>query len=163
MGESFAALEEEFLRFTRAIVPCTATTVDARGRPRSRMLHPIFEVVDGRPVGWVVTSKTPVKAAHLAANPHMACAYWSPAQNTVFVDCLARWVEDAETRRRVFDLFQSTPPPLGYDLSGFGADGPDNPLFTPLRLDPWRIQVMRGEEFPVGNLAGRIWRAPASG
>jgi uncharacterized pyridoxamine 5'-phosphate oxidase family protein len=104
MGESFAALEEEFLRFTREIVLCMATTVDAGGRPRSRMLHPIFEVVDGRPGGWVETSKTPVKAAHLAANPYMACAYRSPAQNTVFVDCLARWVEDAKAKRQVFDL-----------------------------------------------------------
>ena len=48
-----------------------------------------------RPVGGVVTSKTPVKARHLATNPYVACSYWSPAQSIVYIDCIARWVEDS--------------------------------------------------------------------
>jgi hypothetical protein len=159
MAEPFAALEEDFLRITADVVLCTVTTVDPRGRPRSRILHPIWQVLDGRPVGWVVTSKTPVKARHLATNPYVACSYWSPAQNVVYIDCVARWVEGAAAKQQVWDLFMTTPPPLGYDLSGFGPDGPRNPLFEPLRLDAWRVQVFRGEEFPYGNLVPRMWRA----
>src|SRR5688572_3790957 len=103
MPESFAAFEQEFLQYTSTIVWCTASTVDRQDRPRSRMLHPIFKVVDGLPVGWVVTSKTPVKAAHLAAKPYMACSYWSPAHNTVLAECVASWVEDAPGKQQVWD------------------------------------------------------------
>jgi general stress protein 26 len=158
--EPFDAIRDDFLRFTADVVLCTATTVDPRGRPRSRILHPIFTVVDGQPVGWVLTGRDTLKARHLAANPHVACSYWSPAQNVVHVDCLASWVDDPAEKRRVWDLFMTTPPPLGYDLvQGYGSL--DNPIFTPLRLDPYRIQVLRGEEYPWGNLTPRIWRSAA--
>lgn len=158
MAETFAAIEADFLQFTSEIVICTATTVDAKGRPRSRMLHPIWQVIDGKPVGWVVTSQTPIKARHLAANPHMACNYWSPEQHTVTIDCVASWVEGTAGKDYVFDLFMTTPPPLGYDLSGYGPEGPRNPLFNPLRLDPWRIQVYRFEGW-IQPRPYRIWRA----
>ncbi len=158
MPQSFASIEQEFLQYTGRIVWCTASTVDSQGRPRSRILHPIFRVVDGLPVGWVVTSKTPVKAAHLAAVPFMACSYWSTEHDTVLVDCRAGWVEDAAGKQQVWDLFMSTPPPLGYDLSGYGEQGPANPLFSPLRLDPWRIQILSGAEFSAGTYTPRMWR-----
>ncbi len=90
----FEPLREDFLRFTTDIVYCTVTTVDPKGRPRSRVMHPIFEVVDGVPQGWALTDRTPLKDRHLAANPHVACLYWSPAQNTVAIDCTAEWVTD---------------------------------------------------------------------
>ncbi len=153
---SFAPYEADFLRLTSDIVWCTATTVDPQGRPRSRILHPIFEVRDGYPVGWVATNRTPIKVAHLAANPSLACSYWSPAQNTVMVDCLASWVEDLDTKRQVFNLFNSTPPPLGYDLSALGSE--ENELFTPLRLDPWRIQIMVFQGWDEKSLKPRTWR-----
>ncbi len=113
---SFEPFAEEFLLRTGEIIWCTATTVDAQGRPRSRILHPIWQVIDGLPVGWVVTSQTPVKTTHLARNPHLACMYWNPHQNTVAIDCVAAWANELE-KVHVWDLFMTTPPPLGYDLS----------------------------------------------
>ncbi len=89
------------------------TTVDAEGRPRSRILHPLFDVRDGRPVGWVMIGRTPIKTFHLAANPHVACSYWSPEQHTIGINCVASWVEDAAAKRDVRDRFAATPPPLG--------------------------------------------------
>jgi hypothetical protein len=156
VAEPFAPFEADFRAFTTDIIWCTATTVDAKNRPRSRILHPIWQVIDDRPVGWVVTSQTRVKTAHLARNPHMACSYWSPAQNTVTIDCVASWVDDA-TKPYVWDLFMTTPPPLGYDLSGYGSDGLRNPLFNPLRLDAWRVQILRFEGW-TGNLVPRMWQ-----
>jgi len=158
MTEPFAAFENDFLQLTREIVWCTVTTVDAKGRPRSRVLHPIWQVVDGLPVGWIVTGKTPIKAGHLAANPHVACSYWSPAQNTVYADCVASWVEDPQVKQQVWDLFMTTPPPVGYDLTAFGPAGPQSPAFTPLRLDPWRVQILRFSGWD-GNLTPSLWRA----
>lgn len=157
MTSSFELFAAEFLQRISEIVICTATTVDSRGRPRSRMLHPIWEIVDGMPVGWVVTSKTPVKTAHLANNPHMACMYWSPEQNTASIDCFARWATEDE-KPHVWDVFMTTPPPLGYDLSGFGEEKWDNPLFNPLRLDPWRIQFLLAEQLAALDLTPRTWQ-----
>jgi uncharacterized pyridoxamine 5'-phosphate oxidase family protein len=38
----FAELEDDFLRIVKETVFCTVTTVDEDGRPRNRMLHPVF-------------------------------------------------------------------------------------------------------------------------
>ncbi len=146
MAESFAALQDEFLRITGEVVWCSVTTVGEHGHPRSRILHPIWEVLDGRPVAWVVTGRTPVKTRHLAANPNVAVSYWSPSQQVVLAECVASWVEDLETKRHIYDLFNSTPPPLGYDVTWAG--GPDSDIFTPLRLDATRVQVFDGTGFP---------------
>lgn len=126
------------------------------GSARSRILHPIWQEIDGRPVGWIVTNKSPLKTRHLAANPHVACMYWCPDQHTVSADCATRWVDDAATKRQVWDLFMTTPPPVGYDLRDFGMPGPDAANFTPLRLDPWRVPVMRFEGW---GKRPRLWRA----
>jgi hypothetical protein len=160
----FEEIRADFLRFTAGIVLCTVTTVSPQGVPRSRMLHPIFTVRGDRPVGWVVTGKTPLKTRDLAANPQVACSYWSPAQHVVYVNAVASWVTDESDENEVYELFRSTAPPLGYGeagLAGFGPEGPRSALFTPLRLDPWRIQVMHGREYPMGNLVPRMWRAGA--
>jgi hypothetical protein len=162
MAASFSELEEDFLRITSETVFCTATTVDSKARPRSRMLHPVFVVRDGGPVGWALTGRTPLKTRHLGANPHLSCSYWTPSHDTVFIDCTATWVEDEAEKEQVWELFLNTPEPLGWGpdgMAGYGEDKWRNPVFTPLRLEPWRIQVMRGEEYPLGELTGRVWRA----
>jgi hypothetical protein len=158
---AFSELAEDFLRITAATVFCTATTVDAKHRPRARMLHPIFIVRDGRPLGWALTGRTPLKTRHLAANPHLSCAYWTPSHDTVFIDCVAVWVEADSEKQAVWELFRGTPPPLGYGPEGVAGYGPEqwrSPEFTPLRLEPWRVQVMDGAEYPHGRLTGRVWR-----
>jgi hypothetical protein len=161
-GRDFSELEDDFLRIIAATVFCTATTVDEEGRPRSRILHPIFVVRDGRPLGWALTGPTPLKTGHLASNPHLSCAYWTPSHDTVFVDCLASWVEGKQEKREVYELFRDTPEPYGFGESGVAGYGPDrwlSDIFTPLRLEPWRVQVMRGDEYPRGDLTGTVWRA----
>ena len=67
------SVAEAFVEMAHRIVWASAATVDTHGRPRSRVLHPIWDVVgDGREVdlvGWIATGPTPVKAAHLAVHP----------------------------------------------------------------------------------------------
>ena len=78
----------------------------------------------------------------------------------MFVDCVARWVEDDAEKQDVWDVFLETPQPLGWGperLAGYGPDRWRNPVFTPLRLEPSRVQVMRGEEYPAGDLTGAVW------
>jgi hypothetical protein len=161
MAESFAAFEEDFLSITADIVWCTLTTVDSRDRPRSRVVHPIFTVVDGQPVGWLLTGRTPVKTSHLAGNRHVSCSYWSAEQHVVYADCLATWVEDLDEKRSVNELFKSTPPPLGYSPVEFGLGVPEDETFTPLRLDPWRVQVLRFAGWGE-SLVPRMWKSYAA-
>ncbi|WP_067812498.1 pyridoxamine 5'-phosphate oxidase family protein [Actinomadura kijaniata] len=151
---SFADLREQFEAYVGSIVYATMTTVDKKGRPRARVLIPVWEVVDGKPVGWLATYKTPVKAAHLANNPHTTFSYWTQRQNAVSVDTVAHWVEDRETKRHVWELYRRTSPQgAGYDLGQFWK-GIDDPELHVLRLDPWRVQVIRGTD-----LASKIWRS----
>lgn len=107
---SFAEIQAEFDAIVGATVYATMVTVDARNRPRTRVLIPIWESVDGRPLGWLATYRTPVKAAHLAGNPHTSFSYWKPGNNSVAIDAVARWVDDLDVRRRVWDLYRATSP-----------------------------------------------------
>lgn len=127
-------------------------TVDAQNRPRTRILIPIWESADGRPRGWLATYRTPVKAAHLARNPHTSFSYWKPGNNSVAIEAEATWAEEPEVKRHVWDLYRATSPRgAGYDLGNFWRS-PADPKLHVLRLDPWRIQVIRGTD-----LRSRIW------
>jgi Pyridoxamine 5'-phosphate oxidase len=164
-ADSFAPLEQDFLRITAATVFCVATPVDEHGRPRSRMLHPIFVVRDERPIGWALTGRTPLKTRHLEANPHLACAYWTPSHDTVFVDCVATWVDDEAEARAVWKLLRDTPAPPAWGaagLAGYGQEEWRSPLFTLLRLSPRRVQAMRRADYSPGRLAGTVWRPAGS-
>ncbi|MER7506442.1 pyridoxamine 5'-phosphate oxidase family protein [Nonomuraea pusilla] len=152
---SFAQIESEFNAFVGATVYATMVTVDARQRPRTRVLIPVWETVDGRPRGWLATYRTPVKAAHLAGNPHTSFSYWKPGNNSVAIEAVATWAEEPDVRRHVWDLYRATSPRgAGYDLGAFWRS-PADPELHVLRLDPWRVQVIRGVD-----LRSRIWTAP---
>ncbi|GLW08040.1 pyridoxamine 5'-phosphate oxidase [Microtetraspora sp. NBRC 13810] len=151
---SFAAVRKQFEAYIGEIVYATMTTVDAKGRPRARVLIPIWEMAGEEPLGWLATYKTPVKAAHLAKNPHTTFSYWTPRQNAVSVDTVAEWVEDLEVKRRVWDLYRAgSPRGAGYDLGNFW-ESPADPKLHVLRLTPWRVQVIRGLD-----LESKIWQA----
>ncbi|MFJ2651620.1 pyridoxamine 5'-phosphate oxidase family protein [Streptomyces sp. NPDC087420] len=154
--DSFSELADKFFEYIKDIRYCTMITVDKKSRPRARVLLPIWEVVDGKPVGWLAAYKTPVKVAHLANNPHTTYAYWSPRQNAVYVDSVSAWAEDMETKTYAWELYQKgSPPGVGYDPYNFWRGGPADPKYHVLRIDPWRVQVLRGTD-----LSSRIWTKP---
>ncbi|MFN3238014.1 MAG: pyridoxamine 5'-phosphate oxidase family protein, partial [Pseudomonadales bacterium] len=72
--DNFSVIAEEFDRRVKKIVWCTFTTIDRQGRPRSRMLHPIWE----GSTGWIATGRHSFKAKHIAANPYVSLTYWDP-------------------------------------------------------------------------------------
>ncbi len=134
-----------FVEMAHQIVWASAATVDAKGRPRSRVLHPIWEW-DGRElVGWVGTGPTPTKRAHLEASPHASINYWAPSQDTCVAECAARWAFDDETRTRIWKLLKEAPAPVGYDPAIIpGWEGPTCDAFAALRLEPYRLRVFPG-------------------
>src|SRR3712207_1757306 len=74
-------IAEAFLAVAHRVVWCTLATVDRRGRPRSRVVHPVWEQADDGLVGWVTTRPTPLKQAHLRRTPFVSCSYWDPAHD----------------------------------------------------------------------------------
>ncbi|MCB0252593.1 MAG: pyridoxamine 5'-phosphate oxidase family protein [Anaerolineae bacterium] len=134
-----------FVEMAHRIVWCSAATVDKQGRPRSRVLHPIWQWDGARLVGWIGTRPTPIKRAHLAANPYMSLNYWSPTHDTCVAECHASLEFDDSTRTMVWDLFVNGPEPVGYDPAIVpGWDSALSDEFAAIRLTPWRLRVFPG-------------------
>ena len=147
-----------FVKMAHEIVWCSAATVDAKGRPRSRVLHPIWQWEHGALTGWIATGPTPIKRAHLEASPYLSCNYWAPTQDTCMAECRAEWAFDDATRRMVWDLFANAPAPVGYDPAIIpGWDDASSPTFAALKLDPWRLRVMPGTALMDGTFAALTW------
>ncbi len=88
----------------------TMTTVDRKGRPRSRALIVVWQLDLPEPVGWLGTFKTPIKAAHIANNPHVGTAYWSRREDAAYLDSVASWVDDPDTAQAVWDMYRHGSP-----------------------------------------------------
>lgn len=147
----FSAIEAEFLQRVQTAVWCSMATVDSQQRPRSRILHPIWE----GSTGWIGTHPHSHKAHHLAQNPYVSLAYIADISKPVYVDCKTEWVDDPQQKQRVWNLFKSTPEPVGYDPAQFFGSV-DSEAFGVLKLIPWRIELVT---FPADSLnASPVWR-----
>lgn len=134
-----------FVEMAHRIVWCTVATVDSKNRPRSRILHPIWQWDGEQLSGWIGTGPTPTKRAHLDAHPYMSLTYWTPTHDTCVAECRATWAFDDETRTMVWNLFKHAPAPVGYDPAIVPAwSGPTAPAFAAVRLEPWRLRVFPG-------------------
>ena len=155
-----AEVAPAFVEMAHEIVWASVATVDAKGRPRSRILHPIWQWDSTNLVGWIATGPTSVKRAHLQQSPFVSLNYWSPSQNNCIAECKAAWAFDDETRTMVWELFANAPEPVGYNPSIIPAwTSPTVDAFAALRLEPWRLRV-----FPGTLLMGQggellTWRA----
>ena len=152
---SFSDIEEEFQKRVAGIVWCTAATIDRKGRPRSRILHPIWE----GSTGWIATGRTTFKARHIEKNPYVSLAYWDQQHEQVYADCRAEWEEDPAAKQRIWDLLKDTPMPVGYD-PGLFWKSPQDPSYGVLKLTPWRIEVWSLQEMMQGK-PQTVWRPPS--
>jgi general stress protein 26 len=151
---SFAEIESEFHARVARIVWCTMATVDTRGRPRTRIIHPIWEGA----TGWIATGRHSLKEKHLAANPNVSLSYWDQQHQQVYVDCSAAWVDDQAEKTRIWQLYKNTPPPLGYDPQIIWQGGPEEPGYGLLKLTPRRIELFSLADL-IGGKAPQVWRA----
>ena len=149
-----------FVEMAHQIVWCGVSTVDVRGRPRSRILHPLWEWTDGSLRGWIATGPTPQKLAHLEHSPFVSCTYWSQSQDTCTADCAATWHFDDDTCTEVWQRFADAPAPVGYDPAMIPVwNRPTDASFAVLRLEPWRLRVMPGTVLTAGRGDILTWRA----
>jgi general stress protein 26 len=133
---TFAEIEAEFMQRVSSMVYCSAATVDARQRPRSRVIHPIWEGT----TGWFTSEPATAKIKQVAANPFISLAYIANPMLPVYIECRAVLQNDPDTRQRVWDLYKSIPEPFGSDLAGVWGHV-ESPAYAVLRLDPWRIEL----------------------
>ena len=164
MEASFAEIEDEFTTRTKKIVWCSVATTDRQGRPRTRVLHPIWE----GSTGYIASGRNSFKAKHLAINPHVSLMYWDPdlehgmaGAQVVYVEARAEWLDDTADLRRIWDLYKNTPPPVGYDpaIIPVWKDGPESAEFGVLKITPWRIELT-GLQVSAEKPA-LVWRGPA--
>ena len=141
-----AAAAPAFVEMAHRIVWSTVATVDADGRPRSRILHPLWEWDGDALVGWIATGPTPLKRAHLDHSPYVSVNYWTPEHDTCTAECSAEWLLDDASCIEGWERFEEAPAPVGYDPAIIPAwdDGPTSPAFAILRLTPWRLRVFPG-------------------
>lgn len=131
---TFEQIQEEFMARAQKAVYCNVATVDRQGRPRSRVMHLVWE----GPIGLVITWPESHKARHLAANPHVSLAYISEPEKPVYVEATAAWVTEKDEQLRIWELYKTIP--LGFDLTPhYGTIG--HKYFGILRFTPWRFEL----------------------
>ncbi|MCK9485379.1 MAG: pyridoxamine 5'-phosphate oxidase family protein [Dehalococcoidia bacterium] len=155
-----AEVAPAFLEMAHRIVWAGVATTDRGGRPRTRILHPIWEWDGELLVGWIGTSQSPVKTADLARQPSVSVNYWAADHDTAEAGCRAEWRLDGETCTRVWNLFKAAPEPLGYDPGMVPAwTSPTDGSFAVLRLEPHRLRVFPGTVLMGQGGAVLTWRA----
>ncbi len=154
MAVTWNDIAKPFDERVRRIVWCTVTTMDTKGRPFARILHPIWE----DRTGWIATGRQTLKTKHLAGNPHVALGYWDPQHDTVMVQATVEWCDDAATKQRIWSLLKTTPAPVGYDPQQFWDGGVTDPDFGVLKVTPFRVDLLGVQEMMAGKGA-TVWQA----
>ncbi len=148
-----------FVDVAHRIVWATVATVDTAGRPRTRVLHPIWEYGDDGLVGWIATSPQSPKARHLDATPAVSITYWDARQDVATVDGDAVWETTREERHAGWARFTDTPEPVGYDPRLIPAwTDPDAEAFGILRIEPSSIRVFPGSLLLQGEGDLLTWK-----
>jgi hypothetical protein len=129
-----ASLDEiatPFVAVAHRIVWASVATVDAHGRPRSRVLHPYWEWDGESLVGWIATGPTPVKTAHLARSPYVSVNYWDAEHDVATAECAVTWQHDDDTCTRIW---HRSPAPRPVATPGVPRLAPDDRHRPPARL-----------------------------
>jgi hypothetical protein len=142
---------DAFMATAERIVYCSLATVDRRGRPRSRLVHAVWERVGDGLVGWVGSRPTRLRRAHVESTPFVSCFYWDPAHDVAAAECEVTWIEDDEGCRHAWERLSAPPDPMGYDPAPIWPDGPTGDGFVALRLDPWRVQAKSAAAMAAGE------------
>ena len=156
-----AEIAPAFVEMAHRIVWCSAASVDTRGRPFTRILHPLWIWNGSRLHGWIATEPTVLKRAHLAQSPNLSLSYWTPTHDTCQAEYRARWAFDDATRAEVWNLFKNAPAPVGYDpaIIPQWAVGPTAKTFAALRVEPRRLRLLPGTVLSTsGSGAALTWR-----
>lgn len=147
-----------FVAIAHRVVWCTLATVDRHGRPRSRLVHPVWTLEEGAPVGRVASRRSSPKGEHVATTPYASCSYWDPAHDVAVAECRAAW--DPEPARS-WPVFAAFPPPVGFDPATVFAGGTGSADAGVLVLRPWLLRWARAVDLAAGHTMAS-WRPPTA-
>lgn len=156
---ALANVAPAFVEMAHRIVWSVAATVNSRGEPTTRVLHPIWEWDGSELTGWILTSPNSPKAKHLTRQPVLSLTYWAPNHDTCTADCRTEWDDTPAGRQAGWDRFLHGPDPVGYDPAIIPQwTSPEADEFGVLRLHPDTLRVMPGSLMTAG--AGEVlsWR-----
>jgi general stress protein 26 len=153
--QSFSEIQADLEARVSRIVWCTVATVDTKGRPRVRILHPMWE----GSTAWICTGRHSFKEKHLARNPFVSLSYWDPKHEQVYAECHVEWIDDVAEKQRIWELFKAAPSPYGYDPAMFWPGGPASDDFGVMKCTPWRIQLAG---ITPNGFENRVWRLERS-
>jgi hypothetical protein len=157
---ALADIAPAFADMAHRIVWASVATVDAQGRPRSRVLHPYWSWDGSAFTGVIATSPLSPKRPDTDQTPFVSVNYWAPDHDTCTAECAVEWILDDEGRRQVWDTFLHAPEPVGYDPSIIPQwTSPTAPEFAGLRLTPYRLRVMPGTVMTQGKGELLTWTA----
>jgi general stress protein 26 len=148
-----------FLAMAHRIGVSVTSTTGVDGRPHTRVMQPVW-VWDGSAlVGWASTSTKDPKVGDLRATPAMSLTYWEASQDTCTADCDVEIVTDDAARAAAWSLFETTPPPAGFDPAIHPDwESPASATFGVLRLTPTWLRVMPGTLMTEGVGDLLTWR-----
>jgi hypothetical protein len=159
MTAELADVAPAFVEMAHRIVWASVATVGPDERPRTRILHPIWEWDSAELVGWIATEPTPLQRAHLVAHPFVSVNYWAPNHDTCVAECAAELLLDLPTREATWARFAEGPAPVGYDPAMIPQwDSPASDAFAVVRLEPWRLRVFPGTVLLGQGGTVRTWR-----
>ncbi|MGH1490103.1 MAG: pyridoxamine 5'-phosphate oxidase family protein [Acidimicrobiales bacterium] len=159
-GTELSEVAPAFVEMAHRIVWATVATVDESGRPRTRVLHPIWEWDGQTLTGWIATSPLSPKANHLANENRVSLTYWQTNHDTCTADCDAFWETGDAERQAGWDRFANAPEPIGFDPSIVAAwTEPSAEAFGILRVEPTRLRVMPGSLMSTGVGELLTWKA----
>jgi uncharacterized pyridoxamine 5'-phosphate oxidase family protein len=149
----FKDIQTEFMERAQRVVYCNMATVDLKGRPRSRIIHAIW---NEEPIGWVITAPGSPKLRHLANNPHVSLAYIGQMEKPIYIEATASWVESDDEKWRIWEFIKSVPEPMGFDPGPSYGDI-HHKYFGLLCFTPWRIELAQL------HAESLIWRPDGAG
>ena len=135
---------DQVIEASKDAVWCAIATIDGN-KPRDRIIHPTWE---GSRL-WFATSPHSPKVRHLRENPQVDIQYQVAPPN--FIHIMVRGTAELVTDR---DLKLHAWDTIDYDLTQFGSEGPDDPNFLPVLINPTRVEL--SEMF--GSANKRVWQ-----
>lgn len=151
---SFADIEAEFIARAHRMVYAALATTGPGGRPRTRVVHTVW---DGA-TGWAVTFPGLPKEMDIRRNPFVSLAYVAEPQAPAYAECTAGFVDDPASKRSVWEFTKNLDAPAGYDPA-IMYSGADDPKLLLIRFTPWRIRLSNAGK-PDED---RIWQDDAAG
>jgi general stress protein 26 len=130
-------VDDELHRRVRKTIWCTLATVDARGRARTRIVHPVWE----GDVCWIASRARAPKVAHIERAPGVSLLWWDPDHQQVTVDGTATVHRDEATKRRAWAAFSAPAEPYGWDPATIFPGGPGSDEWVAISVVPERVAL----------------------